>query len=64
MAAAEFERTTVDIDAGTGARKVGLRATGQVERFNGFLAVYQEGRDDARLARPRAIPTTAYACRR
>jgi DNA topoisomerase-1 len=46
MAAAEIERTTVEIDAGTGARKVGLRATGQVVRFDGFLAVYQEGRDD------------------
>jgi len=51
MAAAEFERTTVDIDAGSTARKVGLRATGQVERFNGFLAVYQEGRDDVPKSR-------------
>ena len=51
MAAAEFERTTVDIDAGGEARKVGLRATGQVERFNGFLAVYQEGRDDVPASR-------------
>ncbi|MCB1498413.1 MAG: type I DNA topoisomerase [Bauldia sp.] len=51
MAAAEFERTTVDIDAGDEARKVGLRATGQVERFNGFLAVYQEGRDDVPASR-------------
>jgi DNA topoisomerase-1 len=51
MAAAEFERTTVDIDAGNAARKVGLRATGQVERFNGFLAVYQEGRDDIPASR-------------
>ncbi len=51
MAAAEFERTTVDIDSGNEARKVGLRATGQVERFNGFLAVYQEGRDDVPASR-------------
>jgi DNA topoisomerase-1 len=51
MAAAEFERTTVDIDAGTAAQKVGLRATGQVERFNGFLAAYQEGRDDVPKSR-------------
>jgi DNA topoisomerase-1 len=51
MSAAEFERTTVDIDAGNAARKVGLRATGQVERFNGFLAVYQEGRDDVPASR-------------
>ncbi|HET7717630.1 MAG TPA: type I DNA topoisomerase, partial [Bauldia sp.] len=39
MASAEIERTSVDIDAGTGERKVGLRATGQVVRFDGFLAV-------------------------
>jgi len=42
IAAAELERTTVDIVRGA----VNLRATGQVVRFDGFLAVYQEGRDD------------------
>ncbi len=49
MASAEIERTTVEIDAGAGTpggRKVGLRATGQVVRFDGFLTLYQEGRDD------------------
>ncbi len=45
MASAELERTTVDIDGGV-ARPVNLRATGQVVRFDGFLAAYQEGRDD------------------
>ncbi|MBN8997801.1 MAG: type I DNA topoisomerase [Rhizobiales bacterium] len=45
MAAAELERTTVEIEAGSG-RKVALRATGQVVRFDGYFAAYTEGRDD------------------
>ena len=45
MASAEIERTTVDIEAGS-ADRVALRATGQVVRFDGFLTLYQEGRDD------------------
>lgn len=46
MESAELERTTVDILAEAGARKIDLRATGQVIRFDGFLKLYQEGRDD------------------
>lgn len=46
MESAELERTTVDIAAKAGARMLELRATGQVVKFDGFLAVYQEGRDD------------------
>lgn len=46
MESAEMERTTVDIAAKAGARVLELRATGQVVKFDGFLAVYQEGRDD------------------
>src|SRR5580692_5657942 len=46
MESAELERTTVDILAQAGARKLEFRATGQVVRFAGFLALYQEGRDD------------------
>ncbi len=46
MESAELERTTVDIAAKAGARLLELRATGQVVKFDGFLAVYQEGRDD------------------
>ncbi len=46
MASAEMERTTVDIDAVAGPRKLALRATGTVIRFDGFLTLYQEGRDD------------------
>src|SRR5580658_5424211 len=46
MESAELERTTVDILAEAGTRKLEFRATGQVIRFPGFLALYQEGRDD------------------
>jgi DNA topoisomerase-1 len=46
MESAELERTTVDIEAKAGARTIDLRATGQVVRFDGFLTLYQEGRDD------------------
>jgi DNA topoisomerase-1 len=46
MESAELERTTVDIEAKAGARAIDLRATGQVIRFDGFLRLYQEGRDD------------------
>ncbi len=44
MAAARLERTTVDVASPDG--EVELRATGQVVMFDGFLAVYDEGRDD------------------
>ncbi|MDJ0628618.1 MAG: type I DNA topoisomerase [Rhodobacter sp.] len=44
MAAARLERTTVDVTSADG--QVGLRATGQVVLFDGFLKVYEEGRDD------------------
>ena len=44
MASAQLERTSVDFVDGTG--QLGLRATGQVIRFPGFLALYEEGRDD------------------
>ncbi|EGD58532.1 DNA topoisomerase I [Novosphingobium nitrogenifigens DSM 19370] len=43
MASASIERTTVTLREGTGKHE--LRATGQVVRFPGFLAVYEEGRD-------------------
>ncbi|WP_420605276.1 type I DNA topoisomerase [Novosphingopyxis sp.] len=44
MAPAQMERTAVDFADGTG--QIVLRANGQVVKFPGFLAVYQEGRDD------------------
>lgn len=45
MASARLERTTVDIASNDG--QIGLRATGQVMKFVGFMRVYEEGRDDA-----------------
>jgi DNA topoisomerase IA len=42
MESAELDQVTVDI-AGTG---VGHRATGSVLKFDGFLKLYQEDRDD------------------
>ncbi|MGV8955207.1 MAG: type I DNA topoisomerase [Cypionkella sp.] len=44
MASARLERTSVDIGSADG--QVGLRASGQVTLFDGFLKVYEEGRDD------------------
>ena len=46
MESAELERTTVDIAAKAGSRVLDLRASGQVIKFDGFLALYQEGKDD------------------
>lgn len=44
MESARLERTTVDIGSRDG--QVELRATGQVVLFDGFLKVYEEGRDE------------------
>ncbi|MCK0169977.1 type I DNA topoisomerase [Aliiroseovarius sp. S1123] len=44
MESARFERTSVDVGSNDG--QVVLRATGQVVVFEGFLKVYEEGRDD------------------
>ncbi|WP_134726241.1 type I DNA topoisomerase [Paracoccus luteus] len=44
MEAARMERTTVEI--GSADAQVGLRATGQVMLFDGFLRVYDQGTDD------------------
>jgi DNA topoisomerase I len=43
MASASLERTTVTLREGTGQHE--LRATGQVVKFPGFLAIYEEGLD-------------------
>ncbi len=42
MAAAEIERTTVDIDATNGSQAAKLRANGSVIRFDGFIAAYTD----------------------
>ena len=44
MAAAVMERTTVEITSPD--KQVELRATGQVVTFDGFLKIYDQGRDD------------------
>ncbi|QNP44685.1 type I DNA topoisomerase [Sphingomonas sediminicola] len=44
MASARLERTTVELTDGAG--RAVLRATGQVVLFPGFLALYEEGRDE------------------
>ena len=44
MAAARLERTVVDITSAD--EQVVLRANGQVMVFDGFIAIYEEGKDD------------------
>jgi DNA topoisomerase I len=44
MASARLERTTVELIDGAG--RAVLRATGQVVLFPGYLALYEEGRDE------------------
>ncbi|MEX0645401.1 MAG: type I DNA topoisomerase, partial [Parvularculaceae bacterium] len=44
MESARLETTTIDILSTD--KKTGLRATGSVILFDGFLALYEEGRDD------------------
>jgi DNA topoisomerase I len=57
MESAELERTTVDITANVGSRVLDLRATGTVVKFDGFLALYQEGQDeDAEDEESRRLP--------
>ncbi|KAB2911297.1 MAG: type I DNA topoisomerase [Hyphomicrobiaceae bacterium] len=47
MASAELEQTTVEIEAvGRDGKTYGLRASGSVVTFDGFLKLYEEGRDD------------------
>jgi DNA topoisomerase I len=56
MENAELERTQADITAKVGPRVLDLRATGQVVKFDGFLAVYQEGRDDEEDDEDKRLP--------
>ena len=47
MASAELKQTTADIEVkGRDGKTYTLRATGSVVQFEGFLKVYDEGRDD------------------
>ncbi|MDG2535640.1 type I DNA topoisomerase [Sphingomonas sp. HITSZ_GF] len=54
MASARMERTTIDLEEATGQH--GLRATGQVVLFPGYLALYEEGRDDSEDEDSRRLP--------
>lgn len=54
MAAARLERTTVDVGSKDG--QVSLRANGQVMLFDGFLRVYEEGRDDVESEDDKRLP--------
>ncbi|MEA3047062.1 MAG: topoisomerase [Sphingomonadales bacterium] len=54
MASARLERTIAELADGTGRH--GLRATGQVVLFPGFLALYEEGRDDEADEDSRRLP--------
>jgi DNA topoisomerase-1 len=56
---AEIERTIADIDvAGSDGKHYGVRATGSVIRFDGFLKIYEEGIDDA-VGEDGALPPLA-----
>jgi DNA topoisomerase-1 len=44
MEQARLDRTSVEIETADG--RTGLRASGQVVAFDGYMAVYEEGRDD------------------
>ena len=47
MASAELEQTSAEIEvSGQDGKAYGLRATGSVVLFEGFLKLYEEGRDD------------------
>ncbi len=61
MESAQIERTTVDIAATAGARKLDLRATGQVILFDGFLKLYQEGQDDEEDEESKRLPPMTTA---
>jgi DNA topoisomerase-1 len=54
MAPAVMDQTGVDLLNKDGT--VGLRATGMIMRFDGYLKLYQEGRDDEADEESRALP--------
>lgn len=54
MASAILDQVTVDVTSTDGAAV--LRATGSIVRFDGFLRVYEEGRDDSEAEEQRRLP--------
>ena len=59
MESAQIERTTVEIDAVAGSRSASLRATGSVVRFDGFLTLYTESKDDDEDEESNRLPAMA-----
>ncbi|NLH79355.1 MAG: type I DNA topoisomerase [Phyllobacteriaceae bacterium] len=59
MESAVLDRTTVDIAALAGAERCDLRATGSVVKFDGFLKLYSEGRDDEEDEESKRLPAMA-----
>jgi DNA topoisomerase-1 len=60
MASAELEQTTAEIEVkGRDGKTYGLRATGSVVLFDGFLKLYEEGRDDDEDESGRRLPPLA-----
>jgi len=60
MASADIDRTTVDIDTdGNDGTRYTFRATGQVITFDGFLKLYEEGRDDDKDEDSARLPALA-----
>ena len=61
MESAELERTTADIEAKVGSHILDLRATGTVVKFDGFLTLYNEARDeDAEDEDSRRLPQMSH----
>ncbi|GGY42221.1 type I DNA topoisomerase [Parvularcula lutaonensis] len=54
MASAELEQTTIDIRSSDD--KIAFRATGSVITFEGFIAVYTEGKDDEEEEKQGVLP--------
>jgi DNA topoisomerase-1 len=60
MASAELEQTTAQIEVpGKDGKAYGLRATGSVVTFDGFMRLYEEGRDDRPAKNGKAETATA-----
>ena len=57
MESAEFERTSADITTtGNDGKPYSLRANGSVLKFDGFLKVYEEGKDDSEDEDDKRLP--------
>jgi DNA topoisomerase-1 len=61
MESARIEKTAIDLESADGA--TGLRASGQVVLFPGYLAVYEEGRDDDGDEEGGRLPAVAVGAR-